>query len=65
MCSYNEKSKISIYKWRTTNKEKYNAYMNGAAKQYYQQHKVVCNQKRALRNRYKTECVRLCNILLE
>ena len=61
---YNTQSKKSIYKWRETNKDTYNEYMNTKMKAYYQANKEKCNAKRVSYAKYKRECCRLCHILL-
>ena len=64
MSVYDENSKLSIYKWRIANKERYNSYMNEANKNYYQRNKAICNLKRVQNARFRKECVRLSGILL-
>lgn len=61
---YDINTKYSIYKWRSQNVQKYNAYMNVMSKSYYEQNKKECNQKRVKRARYQREWMRLRNILL-
>ena len=65
MNSYTENSKKSIYKWREANKDRYNAYMVQASKQYYLRNKATCNEKRTLRKQYQREWQRMNNILLD
>ena len=64
MSVYDENTKLSIYKWRFANKDRYNSYMNEANKGYYKRNKAMCNLKRVQNARFRREWTRLRNILL-
>ena len=61
---YNEKTKLSAYKWRELNKAKYNEYCNIKALEYYNNNRDIISERKKLRYLYKQECIRLRNILL-
>lgn len=57
---YNDKIKKTIYKWRESNKDKYNELMREHNKKYYDAHK----KKKSDRYYFNKECQRFRNILL-
>jgi hypothetical protein len=63
--AYNIQAKKSIDKWRESNRLVYNEYMNAQMKLYYERNRAKCNLRRARNAKYKNECLRLRNILLD
>jgi formylglycine-generating enzyme required for sulfatase activity len=63
--TYNLQRREAMYKWREKNKERYNAYVASKMLNYYTQNKTYCNQQKVKRVRYKRECERLRNMLIE
>ena len=64
MPSYNESSKIAIYKWRETHHNEYNEYNKKCCLAYYNKNKDKCNAKRLQLYYYQKECKIFRNILL-
>jgi FAD/FMN-containing dehydrogenase len=61
---YNDKIKKTIYKWRESNKDKYNELMREHNKKYYDEHKEQRIKKNLDRYYFNKECQRFRNILL-
>jgi hypothetical protein len=61
---YNDKIKKTIYKWRESNKDKYNELMREHNKKYYDKHKEQQIKKKSDRYYFNKECQRFRNILL-
>ena len=49
---YNEKTKLSAYKWRELNKAKYNEYCNVKALEYYNNNREIISERKKLRYLY-------------
>ena len=64
MPAYNDKSKVSIYKWREANKDVYNEYMNVKSTAYYASNRDMIREKKRLRYVYLKECAIFRNILI-
>lgn len=62
---YNDKIKESIYKWRESNKDKYNELMKEHNKKYYEENKRKQSDKNLKRYHYNRECEKFRNILLD
>ena len=63
---YNEAQKRATYAWVEKNREKLNGYNNNYSKEkYYKEHKEERREYARRHYRYKTECQRLRNILLD
>jgi hypothetical protein len=62
--SYTQCQKISIMKWRNSNTDKYNAYMNSYLKDYYETHADKYRKKRMDRYYFEKECQTFRNILI-
>lgn len=63
--TYNDNIKNSIYKWRGTHKEQFNAYCASLMKKQYLKNKDEKNKKNLERYYFKKECQRLSNILID
>lgn len=61
---YTEGQKVSIMKWRISNKEKYNEYMKGYNVDYYHEHGDMFRKKRMDKYYFQKEAKRLCSILI-
>ena len=61
--NYTEGHKVSIMKWRNTNKDKYNEYMKGYNNEYYHEHGDMFRKKRMDKYYFQKEARRLCCIL--
>lgn len=62
MVKYTEGQKLSIIKWRKSNKEYYNEYMNEYHKGYYQEHADLFRKKRMSKYYLDKEWKLLCSI---
>ena len=62
--SYTKQQKNAIMKWRKSNIEKYNAYMNNYLKDYYETHADTYRKKRMDRYYFEKECQTFRNILI-
>ena len=60
--TYTKNQKKSIMKWRSTNHEQYNTYMNSYHKEYYQLHAETFRKNRNDKYKFQQECKRLRNI---
>ena len=59
---YNEGQKQSILKWRNSNKEAYNVYMNEYHKGYYQIHAEEFRKKRMSKYYFQKEWEKMCKM---
>lgn len=59
---YTQGQKQSIIKWRKSNKEYYNEYMNDYHKGYYQEHAELFRKKRMEKYYFDKEWKLLCSI---
>ena len=59
---YTDAQKHSIMKWRQSNKEEYNEYMNEYLKKFYEKNSEVLKTKRMKTYYYQKECKRMCNM---
>ena len=62
--SYTKCQKMSIMKWRNSNTDKYNAYMNYYLKDYYEKHVDKYRKKRMERYYFQKECQIFRSILI-
>lgn len=60
-----ESRKKSVYKWRETHTEEYLTYINAYYKEYRKKNLVKENLRMKLHHRYKKECLRMRNILID
>lgn len=59
---YTEGQKMSIMKWRISNKDKYNEYMKSYNTNYYNEHGDTFRKKRMSKYYFQKEAKRLCSI---
>ena len=62
---YDDKLKISIYKWRENNKEAYNSYMAAHMKKQYEKNKEAKLKKNAQYKSVKKEFRKFLDILID
>jgi len=62
---YDDKHKISIYKWRENNKEMYNCYCAEQMRKHYLTNKEAKLKKNSIRYYEKQEFRKFLNILID